>query len=285
MPADNSLGEALIEAGWRQGSVASAPSICFGWNALSTSDTEQSTSLQTRRVRAREKLVIVSQTCDIKARPSDEPYVEALICTNEKPSEYLDRIDRNSARAFVVNPATGLVAHAKYRVQLAKAVLQELRPEPWPSDETRFQRFVRWLGRRYDRPALPDAVVEAFQWPVEAVLGQLDEHQPAVSAAFSRAVHEVRLSIPASETPPFEIDMTMLIRDRDLSAEEDEALDAVEEAIRAGLDPTQARLGAVDWKTMEEMSLAQYFASRPLFLEYLTYEGDEEEGAEPLGRA
>src|SRR4051812_39639428 len=129
MPADDSLGGALIEAGWRQGSGSNAPSGCFGWNALSAPDAEQATSVQTRRVRAKEKLVIVSQTCDIKARPSNEPYVEALICTTEKPSEYLDRIDRNSARAFVIDPATGLVAHAKYRLQLAKAVLQDLRPE------------------------------------------------------------------------------------------------------------------------------------------------------------
>lgn len=36
--------------------------------------------------------------------------------------------------------------------------------------------------------------------------------------------------------------------------------------------------------TEEEISMADYYATRPLFLEYHTYRGEETEGAEPYSR-
>jgi len=44
---------------------------------------------------------------------------------------------------------------------------------------------VRWLARRYDRPALPDALVEAFQIPVNEALEALDDKEPEIGEAFS----------------------------------------------------------------------------------------------------
>lgn len=159
---------------WRQGVLFSAPQVSIVWNVFSNEDPPGITT-KSRRPRSGEKFVIISQTCDIKAKKDDEPFIEALLCTKEKNGSYLARIDRNSARKFVISPDAGLIAEAKYRVLLDKDVLGVLIPEIWPGTTERYGRFVRWLARRFDRPALPDKMVETFQVPIEQILKQIDE--------------------------------------------------------------------------------------------------------------
>jgi hypothetical protein len=164
------LGQALLEAGWRQGAVFDAPSVYFAWNENPASGKDEATTMKARKKRSKEKLVLVTQDCDIKASAEEESYVEALVCVVERRQDFLHRIDRNSARWFVVDPGSGLVAQAKYRVQIAKEALTTLTPEVWPSTATRLDRFVQWLARRYDRPAIPDPIVEAFQRPLAWII-------------------------------------------------------------------------------------------------------------------
>src|SRR6266699_1955363 len=113
---------------WRQGVLFSAPSLLVVWNSISSDKGEPVLVQKIRRPRAKEKFVIISQTCDIKAEEEIEPYIEALLCTSndvskEKNINFLYRLDRNSARRFVLDFGTGLVAEAKYRVLLAKGAL------------------------------------------------------------------------------------------------------------------------------------------------------------------
>jgi hypothetical protein len=123
---------------WRQGVLFSTPDISVVLNTISYSDKgEPKIVHKIRKPRSREKFVLISQTCDIKAVKEDEPYVEALLCTcidvsKEKNLNFLYRIDRNSARRFVIDFSAGLVAEAKYRVQIDKDILQILTSEPWP---------------------------------------------------------------------------------------------------------------------------------------------------------
>jgi hypothetical protein len=112
----------------------------------------------------------------------------------------------------------------------------------------------------------------------------VDENSPEVGAAFTRAIHEIRVSIPDTEVPPFDIHVTMLIRSDELSVEEADALYAVGQAIRQAVDPALVRIAEVRALAQEEMSLAEYFATRPLFLEYWTYQGQEPASAPPLPR-
>ncbi len=279
-----SLGEALIAVGWCQGSVFVAPSVCFAFNDLAESGVP--ITVKQRKTRSKEKLVLVTQTCDIRASADREPYVEALICSTERNRVFLDHIDRNSARWFVIDPQAGLVANAMYRVQISKGALATLTPQPWPGSLQRLGQFVRWLGRRYDRPALPDQLVDAFQAPVGAMFESLFEANPMVAAAFSRAVQDVRASVPSSPDPPFDIELVLLSRREELSQEEADAIDSVVEAIRTAVDPQMVRLGEdVRVLTDEEISLAEYLATRPLYLEYFTYRGEETQGLEPYPRA
>ncbi len=277
---------------WRQGVLFSTPDILVVWNTIAYSDTGEPKILQkVRKPRPKEKFVLISQTCDVKAAKEDEPCIEALLCTctdvsKEKNLNFLSRLDRNSARRFVVDFRAGLVAEAKYRVQIDKDILHILTSEPWPSTAERFGRFVRWLARRYDRPAIPDELVIAFQTPVETLLNQIDNDNPQIGSAFSRAVHEMRINFPESDQPPFNLQVLLMIKREEITAEEADAINFVFKTMQDYFNPSVINLDPnLLLRTDEEISLAEHRATRPLFLEYLTYQGEEVEGARPFERS
>lgn len=283
------LGQTLYQAGWRQGAIFTLPSASFAHLTLATDATGATNpgkiSVTQRTVKAKEQLVLITQDCDIVARDNDEPYVEALICAVDKPTQAA-RIDRNSARYFLVDPATNLVARAKYRITIDKHALQTVNCSPWPSSPERLERFIRWLARRYDRPAIPDALYEAYQHPIEAALTSIDTQTPHVGTAFSRAVYEIRINLPERERPPFSLQLIFMTKQNDITNEEADALFAVWEAIQNQIDPNVVTLDPeLRLLTAEDISLAEYLATRPLFLEYLTYNGEEIEGEPPLRRS
>ncbi len=277
--------KSLLDIGWRQGALFSAPSAYFAWNDLSSSSPGDTIIQQRRKTRSGEKFVLIAQDCDITASEEQEPYVEALLCKTYRNREFLNKIGRNSARLFVIDFDTGLVAESKYRVQFAKQVLRMLTPELWPGSSKHLERFIRWLARRYDRPAIPDSIVEAFQRPVENVLARLNQERPDVGAIFTRAVHEVRISLPTTDDPPFGLQLVLLVRSGGLSEEETGAINIFKEVVQNSLNPRIIHLDPEVYAlTEEEISMADYYATRPLFLEYHTYRGEETEGAEPYSR-
>ncbi len=238
-----------------------------------------------RRVRAREQLVIVSQDCDIVANVRDEPSIEALVCTTEKNRSYTESIDRNSARRFVVSLDAGLVAQARLRVSIVKEIASRFQLQPWPSDQRRLERCVRWLARRYDRPAVPDELDACFRRPVEDALKNIDAVDHSVMAAFNAVVEEIRVSIPTRLLSPYDVRLYFLVKSTSgLTRRQANAVDTICLAIRAALRPNEVELIEMRVRTEEEMSLAEYRVTRPLFLEYHTYRGDEVDGSPPLLR-
>lgn len=280
------LGVNLREAGWRQGALFTAPALQLVAMDAAGPDAQHTHVQFTRNLKSKEKCVLVTQDCDLVAREDEEPHVEALVCSPYRlGSRFLTSIDRNSARYFLIDPTTGLVAQAKYRLLLTKHALQPLSPTPWPSSLKRFNRFVQWLARRYDRPAIPNAMVNALQKPVEHVLAQLDQEHPSLGAALSRAVHEVRVNLPDSEEPPFRLQLVFLVRVGELSEAELQAIDTAADAIWQNVDRDIVHL-LPEHRILspDQMTLAEYQATRPLYLEYLSLEGDEQRGAEPMRR-
>jgi hypothetical protein len=213
LPKDE-LGQRLHAQGWKQGTIFSAPSLFFLSNHLPPQT--EGKGFGRRAVRPNERLIIVSQDCDIVAPQDTEPCVEALICTVEENAGRIKNLEANSARSFVVDPGNGLIAQAKDRVLLTKALLATLDPQPWPTDEARHQRFVRWLARRLCRYRLaPGAPLEHLagvldaspdserpvskhsvclhEWASEAYARvEADEPEPAGSSQGSNAVHPHR---------------------------------------------------------------------------------------------
>ncbi len=280
-----SLGDELLNTGWQQGTLFSAPSACFLLNKLSEPEPTSQIVQHPRRVKSKEKFVLIAQDCDIKATTSEEPYVEALLCKPER-KEFVDSIKGNSTRWFVIDYDTGLVAHAKYRTQFEKQVLKNLTPQSWPNGPNRLDEFVRWLARRYDRPSIPDALVEAFQKPLEARIADLEKGNPDIFTAFNKVVSDVRINIPVSEDPPFDLHLTLLVRSDGLSVEELDAIDTFKVALHTSLDTDLVHLDPNDPRilTEEEMSLKEFYATRPIYLGDYTYRGEEIEGAKPPER-
>jgi hypothetical protein len=181
-----SLGDWLLEAGWRQGTLFSASSLSFTVNVLSDPGSIEPITQQRRKTRPDEKFILITQDCDIKASEDREPYVEALLCKHQK-QKFLNKIGPNSAR-----------------------------------------------------------------WFVEA---------------------------------PFNLQLTLLVIKGSLSQDEIKAINLAIEAVKDGLDPNIVSLKPdVHIVTEKGISMAEYYATRPLFLEYHTYKGEEVEGAEPYGR-
>ncbi len=178
-----------------------------------------------------------------------------------------------------------LAAQAAYKVVVAKDALLDIVPQGWPSNEMRHRRFVRWLARRFDRFALPDALDDAFRKPLDRVLAAFQEEHSRKAEALSRACHEWCINQPAQDKPPFTVFLSLLLDPEGLSAEADDVIDDVLDQLRNALDASLVTLDAEVRKLTEaQMSLAEFYATVPLFLEPMTYEGDEIIGASPLPR-
>ena len=282
-PSDEELPAWLVEdRRWVQGALFAAPSVGFArFEESQGVSTQPALAVGVLPPEPGDRFVVASQTCDIRDKLTREPCIEALRCSVEPDAGWRGSI-AHSARWFEVDRGTGLVAHAMYRVQIDKRALASLTAAAWPDTPRRFRRFVQWLGRRFDRPAIPDPIVEHFQQKVEGILKEIRKRE--VGRAFTRVVRDVRIALPERPEQPFAIEMVLLLERLDLGEEEAAALDDVRGRIRAEIDPAWVRLGEDRQVTAEQMSLAEYENTRPLFLESLTYRGDEAVGAEPPAR-
>lgn len=278
-----SLGDELFKLGWKQGMLFFAPLACFSLNKLSVLESEDLIIQHNRPTKPKEKFILITQDCDFVASDIDEPYIEALLCKHESPN-FVKGIKGNSPRRFVVDYNINLVAHAMYRTQFDKKVLKNLTPEPWPGGARRLDEFARWLARRYDRPAIPDAIYEAFQRPIDERLARLAKEYPDVFTIFNRVVGDIRVKLPESEVPPFNLQLILLVDSDGLSEEEANAIDFFNEIVQSSLDTTLVSLESTRIVTEEEITLKEFYASRPIYFGDYTYHGEEIEGAIPHGR-
>lgn len=276
-------GIELFNQGWRQGTLFTAPLACFTYNKLSTVEANLQIIRDDRITKPGEKFVLITQDCDIVAAENDEPYVEALLCKVDK-AKFVGKISPKSARWFVVDHDKRLVAYAKYRTQFEKQVLKTLMPEAWPKGPKQLDEFARWLARRYDRLSIPDAIYEAFQRPIDERLARLSKEYPDVFAIFNRVVGDIRVNLPESEQPPFNLQLILLVGSDGLGEEETNAIDFFNEVVQSSLDTTLVNLEPTRIVTEEEIPLKEFYASRPIYVGDYTYHGEEIEGAIPHGR-
>ncbi len=280
-----SVGDRLIAAGWRQGALFKLPGGRFVWNARPASDSNE-IELQALVVAETDTLVVVSHDCDIYADPNKEPYVEAMLCRHETNPGIINNADRNSVREFTVDRASGLLAVARYRLLIAKDVLLTVRPDTWPGDEKRRKRFITWLGRRYDRPALPNDFVDMCVSPAEKAVAAFLKKQPTIDDFFNSAVREICIPFPSSDDPPYSLDaIVYLLEETEASSNVVDAIEAVHQVLVAGLQNDNVVLPATPTVVATaHFPLKAYEATFPLFIEYATYKGDDLHGAEPIRR-
>lgn len=115
---------------------------------------------------------------------------------------------------------------------------------------------------------------------------ELVQSDPATIHEFSRAVREIRVSVPSSEALPYRLQVVVLLKRTALTSAQLIAIETLMSIIRSSVDSDVVALHS-DHRILspEEISLAEFLATRPLYLEYLTYRGETAaEAAVPIDR-
>jgi hypothetical protein len=265
MPPDAAnLGRQLLEMGWRQGTLLAAP-------PNSTVNKRAGGAWQTETSTTDGSLVLATQTCDVVRDAAKEPTVEFLRAywTDEKSKISEDK--KNSNRLFLLRieeragVTWGLVADATTRMFVGKASLLGESPQAGCLPE-RERGFQRWLARRYDRPAVPDALDKAVHQPVVNGLREERRRSSRVSSLLD-GVAEVRYVVE-HDGPPFEVAIFFVPEDGTLHAPITGAdAEEVSAWFMSAIGSTgEARV--VKWEVwpLDEVSVADYFAATPLSL-------------------
>jgi len=218
-------------------------------------------------------LVIISQDCDVFAALKSEPRVEAIAArwTDDRTTIHTAR-KGNSSRLFLLREQgkEALVADIRYRVAVDKQALLGQSFETIFQDERARMRFSNWVARRYNRPAIPNDLVEAVQKPVVRAVGQLARKGDAPFETLER-IAEIRFAVSGER--PWIVDLFFLI-------EPGEAIDAEEEAEVAGwIDGVLAGGGAVSttrpfFLTETSISLHDYLSTTQLQLDHFSPEDE-----------
>lgn len=139
----------LYDEAWQQGTIFQAAL------PLDVVILDQSSSSPRRRMGSHDRWVIASQDCDLDQTSTDnpEPTIELRpVYSEDLPTDWGLR----SAKLRLTE--TDYVESASPRTLVSAAVLTALKASAVVPDQPSFQRrraFTIWLGKRYDRPAVP----------------------------------------------------------------------------------------------------------------------------------
>lgn len=176
----------LYSQGWRQGSVFLAD-LEVNFVDLSADGTFGSGR------RSFQTWIVCSQECELStaSTESTDPVVEIRpVLPTEKPTAWGVR-----SRLFRVSE-TEAVAGDHPRTHITPVALEAARVTRRPAlPDGHAKAFKTWLGRRYDRPALPPALVDIGQ----EVARRCDTRG---AAKIGERVHEVLMQFDESKSPP-----------------------------------------------------------------------------------
>lgn len=271
------VGRRLYDAGFKQGAILLSSGLKFVYS-MPTRDGE-GIKVKERSVKNDERLVVASQDCDILATPDREPYVELLICKQEEKEFYQGIIEGNSSRRFLLDKVLDedkrFVAQAIQRIHIKKEALEQLELEDWSLNGEMLERFARWLARRYVRPAFPNDFVAVYKDRVKEVFDSTD---PEVISAFSSVVSDIRISKSSTEGPPYDLVFLLLTirEEEELSEEEADAIVYFQDRIESTLvESSEVNSAQCYFRSIYETTVAEYFNSDPIYLEHLTFDGEE----------
>ena len=100
--------------------------------------------------------------------------------------------------------------------------------------------------------------------------------------AFTNTVHEIRIKLPSSQSPPYTIHLVLPLSDDGLSEIADTAIDTVIANLQDGLIEAEAVLGDVMKLPSQRMSVSLYFSTALVDFDSVSYDGDILTGAEPM---
>jgi hypothetical protein len=164
-----------------------------------------------RPLKEKERLVVLTQTCDLIKPPDAFPLVDVgLVAHTDKPAILAEADDLGSARRYRLSSRDedppALVLDFGWRMQLDKGALLNWTPDNqivdgW--DGAAKQRFARWLGRRYARPVLDEKDTEEIQAPIRTAWKDAVEADAGRLASWNNEFAEIRFVRPEPDTVYF----------------------------------------------------------------------------------
>lgn len=217
-----------------------------------------------------EGLVVVSQTCDVVRTVRDRSFVEVAPLV-KVPEAHLHGIRRGRMLRYAHVPGVAdqsLVADLERTMTVHKELVARwARVEGCMTDQDA-RLFAEMLARKRLRFAFPDDFTEFVRPLQERFREKHDKNSPEGEAM--RALQEIRVQArPSWAASPISLDFFMVCDE------------ATKEAIGAQL-PAWSQLlkprtpyQTVDFMkvTLDELTAAQYLATDPLDLEYLSWSG------------
>lgn len=280
--ADAALVESIDVATseWRQGDVVDLRAI--GWLGLPdapltahTAGAAETTDSNVAYVAAEaERLVIVSQTCDVIRGAATRPHVE-LVRLVRLDETAAGEARRGGRPRFVPVPGAGPDAFADLDVIVTaeKSVLGRVeRIVGLPTDLDQ-RRFSRGVGRAFSRFAFPDDLASSLRGLVERIREKHDR-QSAEGRALAE-LEEVRVTATPSWSAD-EIDVFLTFApatrvDADAAASPERWDDLVDAWLRRA-EP-MGRIRSVDGAAipLDELTAREYVDSDPLDLDHLSW--------------
>lgn len=290
----NDIGKELIRRGWIQGSllkIASASKMYLAaekpdWEDMNTFNINPPVlkwNVWQEPLDESDLLVIVSQSCDIQKSPYHEPFIEVMRACWTDDRAIIHEASRNSVRYFLLQryhpqnePERALVADATIHLLLEKISFLYLTPltDLHINDRVVLRLFRRWLGRRYDRLALEDDLVNAIQKPVVKAIGRLRSTHPLHDVL--DGIGEVLLLLQ-NNAPPYKIVLLFLRDERS-----DASSVSLEQAAQLvgwmdNVLQTNGNATLVDWRLLdtEDISLKVYTNALKLSLDQYSLHLDD----------
>lgn len=221
---------------------------------------------------------LASQTCDIVKDEEQEPTVVVMGAFETGNRQVLSEAEGNSPRFFLLDPTRGLVVDARKIALVEKPLLARMDRLPGAPDEEMRARFARWIGRRFNRPALPDSVVQFVGSPIVSRIRDLRAaDDPSVEVLAD--VMDIRMAQLQGD-PPYDVQLLFVTRGDHTTERVRLALARLVVDMRDWLTDN-ARIMAWDAASMYEVTAGDYLNTVPLYAEHLTYRGATVDGAEP----
>ena len=278
-----STGRQLYDRGWRQGAIVpiNTPAPLY--------DGADSTTPITREPVA--GYILATQDCDL-VRPDDKLGHVELIAYHQVSRDEAANVLPNDTRHFVMSLEEGLVADRSQTLSVTKQTLLafEYPPAlPCGTQPTRTRRFARWLGARYDRPAVPDILDAALRKPLEKSIKKLCRSGKKLHF-LNLDLHEIRVSWDMSGEP-HRVALLFILRP---GADVQRAEAAVAELLKSAklqiadvVEPKRTKdvpilISRVVTASTTRISLEAYTGSVPLSFESFSVEGEAVVGAESL---
>lgn len=295
--SDISVEQQLADAGWEQGSLlpplassviylpsnpvtsASRAAVCKGEATPFPASGFTAHHIASGTSRASDRLVVATQTCDIVRSPNVEPTVMTMRAFVTENKNILGAAASNSTRNFLLDPDRGLVVDATVISMIEKPFLATLTPEIGVPDPATQRHFALWLGHRFNRPALPDRVVEAVVVPILEKLRTMQEEGDEDWHILDEVL-EVRVArIPGDL--PYDVRLLFIVPETGL-ADGGVGLARLTGRMRGWFDPQAARLVNAQPLTYRSISVADYHATDRIYLDYYTYRGRTIQGLGPI---